>query len=63
MGRSIIMEAQARLAERRTWVLNEKGIVEMAGLSHAATVLLAAGSTAPDLMSSVDVLRRTLEAP
>ena len=63
MGRAIIMEAQARLAERRTWVLNEKGIVAVAGLSHAAAVLLAAGPTAPELMSSVDVLRRTLEAP
>lgn len=62
MGRAIITEAQARLAERRTWVLSEKGIVEMAGLTNVAGVLLAAGTTAPELMSSVDVLRRTLEA-
>ena len=61
MGRAIIMEAQARFAERRTWVLNEKSIVEKAGLSRAAAVLLAAGPSAPELMSSVDLLRRTLE--
>ena len=63
MGRAIIMEAQARLAERRTWVLNEKGIVEKAGLSDAAAVLPGAGSTAPELQSSVDELRRILEVP
>ncbi len=63
MGRAIITEAQAqaRLAERRIWALNEKGIVEKAGLGNAAAVLRAAASSAPELLSSVDELRRALE--
>ena len=63
MARAIITEAQARLAERRIWALNEKGIVEKAGLSNAAAVLRAAGSSAPELLSSVDELRRALAVP
>jgi hypothetical protein len=61
MGRAIIVEAQARLAERRTWALNEKGIVERAGLSGATAVLPAPGSTGPEMLSSVDALRRRIE--
>jgi hypothetical protein len=60
LARAIIMESQARLAERRTWVLNEKGIVEKSGLSDASGLMQAAGSTASELLASVAELRRTL---
>ncbi|HEY6430314.1 MAG TPA: hypothetical protein VIX84_24045 [Acidimicrobiales bacterium] len=60
MGRAVIMEAQARLAERRTWALNEKGIIETAGLSDASAVLPATGSGVTELLTSVDALRHLL---
>jgi hypothetical protein len=60
MGRAVIMEAQARLAERRTWVLNEKGIIEKAGLTDAAAVMPVLGSSEAELVSSVDALRHLL---
>jgi Nucleotidyltransferase domain len=61
MARAIVVEAQARLAERRTWVLNEKGIVEKAGLSDSGGLVQAVGSTASELLASVAELRRNLE--
>jgi Nucleotidyltransferase domain len=60
MSRAIIMEAQARLVERGIWALNEKGIFEKAGLSEAAQLLPDFGSTAPELLSSVEALQSGL---
>jgi hypothetical protein len=54
MARAVITEAQALLAERRRWVLNEKGIVERAGLGDADDVLLDPGGTPEELRVSVD---------
>ena len=61
MGRATIMEAQARLAERRTWALNEKGIVHKAGLGDASEVIRTAGATADELIHSVSALRGLLQ--
>ena len=57
MARATIMEAQARLAERRQWALNEKGIVERAGLSDAHSVLPAPGAAPDEMILSVGRLR------
>jgi hypothetical protein len=60
MGRAITMEAQARLAEQRTWALNEKGIVHRAGLTSTSEVFRAPGATAEELIASVNSLRKRL---
>jgi hypothetical protein len=61
MSRAIIMEAQARLVEREVWALNEKGIIEKAGLSDVAQLLPNRGSTTPELLLSVEALRSHLK--
>ncbi len=45
-SRGIIEAAHSRLARRKTWVLNEKGIADAAGLSPASALLLSATSPA-----------------
>ena len=45
-ARGLIEASHARLAARREWVLNEKGIVAKAGLAPLASRMLAAGDIA-----------------
>jgi len=45
-SRAIVEASHARLAARKTWVLNEKGIADAAELGEAADVLLTASSVA-----------------
>jgi hypothetical protein len=54
MAPAVITEAQALSAERRRWVLSEKGIVERAGLGGADQVLLDPGGTPGELSVSVN---------
>jgi hypothetical protein len=56
-ARAVIEHAHAVLCERRTWVLNEKRIVETAGLGEAQA--LFAGN-APDLVAWLDRVEQTL---
>ena len=60
LARALIAFAQARLAARGAWVLNEKGIVERAGLEEAADVLTAVGWTKHRLEASVARMRELL---
>ena len=60
LARALIAFAQARLAARGAWVLNEKGIVERAGLEEAADVLTAVGWTKQRLEASVARMRELL---
>lgn len=60
LARALIAFAQARLASRGAWVLNEKGIVERAGLEDAADVLTAVGWTPRRLEDSVARMRELL---
>jgi hypothetical protein len=53
MARAIITEAQALLAERHQWVLNEKSIVERAGLGGAHEVFVDPGGTPEELGVSI----------
>ncbi|MGA2209175.1 MAG: nucleotidyltransferase domain-containing protein [Acidimicrobiales bacterium] len=55
-----VSEAQARLAERQRWALNEKGIVEEAGLGATAAMLAEAGSSAEQLASTVSAVDAAL---
>jgi hypothetical protein len=48
-----VSEAQARLAERSEWALNEKGIVDRAGLGACHGVLANPGCRAAELAAAV----------
>ena len=54
LGEALIEEAHARLAERRQWALNEKGLVGRAGLEDADDVLANLGSAPDQLTAAVD---------
>ena len=58
-SRGLIEAAQGRLAETRTWAVNEKGIVERTGLGPLADALLAAGDRA-ELAAAIERARRDL---
>jgi len=53
--RGLIEAAHSRLAARREWVLNEKGIVARADLAAEAGLLLAAADT-PALAAAVEAI-------
>jgi hypothetical protein len=55
-----LSEAQARMAEQRQWALNEKGIVEGAGLGSTAAMLAEAGSSGAQLTATVSAVEGTL---
>jgi carboxylesterase type B len=61
LAKAAIASAQALLAERSEWALNEKGIVARAGLSQAAAVL--EGLDPAQLPSAVARLRSALQEP
>lgn len=58
-ARAVIEHAHALLCERRTWVLNEKRIVEAAGLG--AVQELFTGSAAADLVGWLDTVEGALQ--
>jgi predicted nucleotidyltransferase len=60
LARAAIAAAQARLAERGEWALNEKGIVRRAGIGHADAILAAIGSSPYELGRAVFALRVAL---
>ena len=53
LAHAVLCAAHGRLAERREWVLNEKRLVERAGLGAARPLLGAAGRTAAELEATV----------
>jgi lincosamide nucleotidyltransferase A/C/D/E len=61
LGQAAICEAHARLAEHRRWALNEKGIVDRAGLGDVHAVLGAPGGSPDELASSVVAVAAILE--
>ena len=60
LARAAIAVAQARLAARGEWVLNEKGIVARAGLHGVHAVLAAPGRTSHELATAVGRMRAEL---
>ena len=60
-GRALIERSHAVLANRRHWVLNEKGIVDLAGLTSAAESLIAA-TDAASLLEVVERIRVEIES-
>jgi hypothetical protein len=59
-SRGVIECAHGRLAKRRTWVLNEKGIAEAAGLGRAAVWLLSA-TTQSELATAIERITALVE--
>jgi predicted nucleotidyltransferase len=57
LSSAVLCAAHARLAERREWVLNEKRLVERAGLADAQAVLARPG----DLVGAVAAIGELLE--
>jgi predicted nucleotidyltransferase len=53
LAQAVLCSAHARLAQRREWVLNEKGLVRRAGLDVAQAVLAGPGATSAELGDSV----------
>lgn len=53
MVNAVLSAAHARLAQRREWVLNEKLLVQRAGLQDTQALLARPGSTSKDLLSRV----------
>lgn len=60
LARAVLSAAHARLATRGAWALNEKGIIERAGLEDAGEVLTAVGWTPKRLEASVARMRELL---
>jgi hypothetical protein len=58
---AILCTAHARLAWRREWVLNEKRLVERAGLGALQSVLARPGSTIEELMATVAIVTGALD--
>jgi predicted nucleotidyltransferase len=61
LARAALAAAQARLAERGEWALNEKGIVRRAGLGAAEGIVASAGLRPDDLSRAVQRMRVALE--
>jgi hypothetical protein len=62
LAQAIVQAAQARLAAQGVWVLNEKRIVERAGLTHLAAPLTHLGSSPAQLQAAVRRITAALAA-
>ncbi|HEX3318262.1 MAG TPA: nucleotidyltransferase domain-containing protein [Solirubrobacteraceae bacterium] len=57
LAQAVLCEAHARLAERRAWALNEKGLVERAGLAGVAAPVAGGDVAAVAAALGVEPLR------
>jgi hypothetical protein len=62
-GRAVIEEAHGRLCERQRWILNEKNIVQIAGLSHVQAHFAAPPNDPAELSDWVEQLHAQLYGP
>jgi predicted nucleotidyltransferase len=60
LAESVLCIAHARLAERRAWVLNEKRLVQRAGLDEVQAMLARPGATAAELADTVAMVSTAL---
>ncbi|HWT24968.1 MAG TPA: nucleotidyltransferase domain-containing protein, partial [Solirubrobacteraceae bacterium] len=63
LAAAALCAAHARLTERGEWVLNEKGLVERAGLGRTHAILAGAGRTAGELRASVAAMSAAIGVP
>jgi hypothetical protein len=60
---AVLSASHARLAERHEWVLNEKRLVERAGLSEVQPLLAAPGATRAELAATVAAVAGAVGVP
>jgi predicted nucleotidyltransferase len=60
---ALLAASHARLAARREWVLNEKRLVQRAGLGDAQALLAQPGSSAEELLETVASSSRMVRVP
>jgi hypothetical protein len=60
---AVLSTGHARLAERHEWVLNEKRLVERAGLAEVQPLLAAPGAASAELAATVGALAGALGIP
>jgi hypothetical protein len=63
VGQALLAAAQAGLAERGEWALNEKGLVHRAGLDDTSAMLARPHGTGVELAALVDDVRAALQLP
>jgi predicted nucleotidyltransferase len=63
LSNAVLCVAHARLAARREWVLNEKRLVQRAGLDPAHTLLARPGTTTSELQATVVTMSDLLHVP
>jgi hypothetical protein len=62
LANAILCVAHARLAERREWVLNEKRLVQRAGLEDVEALLARPGASGSELAATVAAVSTTIGA-
>ena len=58
---AVLCTAHARVAARREWVLNEKRLVQRAGLDELQPILARPGNTRPELAAGVAAVSAVLD--
>ncbi len=61
LANAILCASHARLAQRREWVINEKHLVQRAGLSELQHILTRPGGTREELLETVAVISAGLD--
>ncbi|MBV8959027.1 MAG: nucleotidyltransferase domain-containing protein, partial [Actinobacteria bacterium] len=61
LARVILCEAHSRMAVRREWVLNEKGLADKAGLGDLAATLGALSTDTASLLAACDAVGAAIE--
>ncbi|HZQ86353.1 MAG TPA: nucleotidyltransferase domain-containing protein [Acidimicrobiales bacterium] len=61
LSRTVLCEGHSRMAARREWVLNEKGLAEKAGLGAVASALGALGTTVESLLRACDEVGTSID--
>jgi class 3 adenylate cyclase len=59
LANAVLCIAHARLAERHEWVLNEKRLVQRAGLDEVQTLVARTGTTESELTTTVIAVNDT----
>jgi len=57
----VLCEAHSRVAARKEWVVNEKGLAEKAGLGAVAQSIGAIGTTPAELLGACDAVGAAIE--
>jgi len=61
LSRAVLCEAHSRLAARKEWVVNEKGLAGRAGLGAVAQSIGALGTTPAELLGACDAVGAAIE--